>query len=434
MELKTFPRLGESCYFERLENGMAVFVVPRPGYGKTFACVAVNCGGMDSRLDGGGCAPAGTAHFLEHKMFDRKDGSDHQAMTAAGASVNAFTSGNITAYYFSCTDRFPEHLRTLLRCVATPYFTPESVKKETGVILQELAMVSDRPGWRRHRQMLQGLYIHHPVRNPVIGDRSSIQKITAEMLDDYYNTYYYPGNMVLCVAGDVDPHQVVSTARMILPRERREPTARALEKEPLTAVQQETITGMAVSAPEFSLGLKLEPFPNGKAGLRCALLGELAAELVCGRSSPLYNRLYREGLLNRRFSLGCNSVPGAAWLTFGGESPDPYRVRDAILEEAGQLALGLGHERFQQALRAEYGASVRGLDRFDDLCFSLARGWFSDYLYLDFGELYPSLTIGDVRDFLGRAFRPERSALSVTAAPGQVKQAGPNEEKDKAKE
>ncbi|MCC8181818.1 MAG: insulinase family protein [Clostridiales bacterium] len=420
MELKTFPRLGESCYFEQLENGMAVFVVPRPGYGRTFACVAVNCGGMDSRLDGGGSAPAGTAHFLEHKLFDGKDGSAHQAMTAAGAAVNAVTASDITAYYFSCADRFPEHLRTLLRFVSTPWFTPEGVKKETGIILQELAMASDRPGWQRYRQMLQGLYIHHPVRNPAIGDRGSIQKITAEVLDNYYNTYYYPGNMVLCVAGDVDPHQVVSTARMILPWERREPTNRTMEEKPLSAVQQETLSEMAVSAPEFSLGLKLEPFPQGEAGLRCALLGELAAELVCGRSSPLYHRLYREGLLNRRFSLGCRSVSGAAWLTFGGESRDPYRVRDAILEEAGQLAQGLGHERFQQALRAEYGASVRGLDRFDDFCLSLARGWFSGYHYLDFGELYPSLTVGDVRDFLGGAFLPERSTLSVTAAPGQI--------------
>ncbi|MCD7880129.1 MAG: insulinase family protein [Clostridiales bacterium] len=421
MELKTFPRLGESCYFEQLENGMAVFVVPRPGYRKTFACVAVNCGGMDSRLDGGGSAPAGTAHFLEHKLFDMKDGNAHQTMTAAGASVNALTSSDITAYYFSCTDRFPEHLRTLLRCVATPYFTPEGVKKETGVILQELAMMSDRPGWQRGRKLLQGLYIHHPIRTPAIGDRSSIQKITADVLYDYYSTYYYPGNMALCVAGDVDPHQVVSTARMILPRERREPVARTTEKEPLTAVQQKTITGMEVPAPEFSLGLKLEPFPDGEAGLRCSLLGELAAELVCGRSSPLYNRLYREGLLTRRFSLGCNSVPGAAWLTFGGESPDPFRARDAILEEAGQLALGLGHERFQQALRAEYGASVQGLDQFDGLCLDLAQDWFSGCQCLDFGTLYPTLTVGDVRDFLGRAFRPERSTLSVTAAPGQIK-------------
>ncbi|MCD8382056.1 MAG: insulinase family protein [Clostridiales bacterium] len=426
MELKNFPRLGESCYFEQLENGMPVFVVPRPGYGKTFACVAVRCGGMDCHMDGGQNAPAGTAHYLEHKLFDMKDGNIHQTMTAAGASVNAFTSTDITAYYFSCTDRFPEHLRTLLRCVSTPVFTPESVKKETGIILQELAMVSDRPGWQRHQNMLQGLYIHHPIRTPAIGDRSSIQKITAEVLYDFYSTYYYPGNMALCVAGDVDPHQVVSTARMILPRERREPITRTLEDEQRSVARQETVTELEVSAPEFSLGLKLEPFPQGKANLRCSLLGELAAELVCGRSSPLYNRLYREGLLNRRFSLGCRSVPGAAWLVFGGESPDPFRVRDAILEEAGQLSLGLGHERFQQALRAEYGASVQGLDRFDDLCFNLAQGWFSGYHYLDFGDQYPSLTGGDVRDFLGRAFRPERSTLSVTTGKGKMKMADAN--------
>lgn len=421
MERREFSQLGETCYFERLENGLPVFVVSKPGYAKAHACFAVSYGGMHRRFFQGDWqdTPAGIAHYLEHKMFDMKDGNALQTLSAGGASANAFTDSDITAYYFSCTERFPEHLRTLLRFVSTPYFTPESVKKEQGIIRQEIRMTEDNPDWRVYQNLVNGLYRYHPVRESVIGTAKSIAKISADTLYACYRAFYHPGNMVLCVAGDVDPKRVVSIARMILPEGKTATVQKDYgPAEPAEAVCGETVEEMEVSAPSFLLGFKAPAVPHGREGLRQALLGELAGELLCGRSSPIYAKLYGEGLIHKDFSVSCINYPGAAFLVAGGESPEPHRVRKALLEEGAKLVQGIDEGRFQRALRSEYGASVRSLNSFDRVCVNLARGWFGGYHFYDFASLYPTLTAREVAGFLGQVVREAGSSLSIIQPKG----------------
>lgn len=421
MELRKFPAIGESCYFEQLENGLPVFVVPKPGYSKAYAAFVTSYGGMHRRFttDTFRDTPGGIAHYLEHKMFDMKNGNALQTLSAAGASPNAFTASDITAYYFSCTEHFAENLRTLLQFVSTPYFTVESVKKEQGIIGQEIGMVEDNPDWCIYQNLLQGLYHNHPIRHSIIGTKESISEITAETLYECHKAFYHPGNMVLCVAGDVDPRQVISMARMTLTQDKSNLALKDYgEPEPMVSAEQEKVCTMEVSAPNFLLGFKAEPYPAGKAGLRREILADLSAELLCGRSSPLYARLYQEGLINKTFSVGASNYPGAAFLVMGGESADPHRVRDAILEEAERLARGLDERRFRRALRAEYGAQVRSLNSFDDVCIRLARGWFNEYHYYDFAREYEKLTVKDVCAFLKETVQRERSCLSVVSPKG----------------
>ena len=132
MEQRTFDRVGERMYREKLENGLTVCVFPKPEFQKGYAFFATNYGGMDRRfcLDGvWHDTPAGVAHYLEHKMFDTADGNAMQEMAKNGAEPNAFTSNAMTAYYFDCTEHFDETLRQLLSFVSMPYFTDESVAK-----------------------------------------------------------------------------------------------------------------------------------------------------------------------------------------------------------------------------------------------------------------------------------------------------------------
>lgn len=426
MQQRKFPYLGEVCYFERLENGLPIYVVPKQGYSKCYAILAVSYGGMDRRFDRGQGmtdTPAGIAHYLEHKMFDMEEGSALQALSANGASPNAYTASDVTAYYFSCTDRFAEHLRLLIRFVTTPYFTPESVQKEQGIIGQEIGMVQDNPDWRVYQNLLQGLYWRHPLRESIIGTVDTIAQITHETLYDCYGAFYHPGNMALCVAGDVDPKRVISIARSLMPSQ----TAPVAQKdygpaEPLTAAKPEIREEMAVSAPNFLLGFKAAPHPQGQEDLRRTLLGELCAELLCGENSPLYARLYREGLINKSFEGGYSSYPGAAFLALGGESPDPEAVRAAVLEEARRLSAGVDPQRFQRVLRGSYGARVRSLNSLETICGQLFRGCFRGYHYFDFGELYSTLTPKEAAEFLGKTVQAPQSSLSIILPKGATNQ------------
>lgn len=416
MKRVQFPRLGETCYFEQLENGLPVYVVTKPEFEKCFAFFATSYGGMDMRyqLDGQWQdSPAGVAHYLEHKMFDTPDGNALQQLSANGASPNAFTSAAITGYHFECTRHFSANLRTLLSFVSVPYFTQESVDKEQGIIGQEIQMVEDNPDWRLFHNLLEALYQHNPLRVSVAGSQQSIAKITADTLYTCHKAFYHPGNMVLCVAGDVDPEQVTAVARMVLPADQRGKTIKDHgEPEEMTVAQPCVTEEMEVSAPNFLVGFKAEPHPDGVENLRLQLLGDLAGEMLCGRSSPVYQSLYEQGLI-QNFGVTYEDYPEAAFLALGGESPDPERVAHAILEEGERVRReGIPEERFLRCKKAAYGSRVRALNSFEHCCVQLAEGQFKGYHYYQFPELYDSITREEVIAFLGRLICLERMALS----------------------
>ena len=201
MEIKTYPALGERVIWDKLPNGLTIAVLPRPGFTKKLCYFVTDFGSIHTEftLDGKPyTAPAGVAHYLEHKMFDLPDGENAlNILTANGADPNAFTSSGVTCYYFECTEGFEENLRMLLHFVSTPYFTAETVQKEQGIIAQEIRMGEDDPGVSIYYDLLTMLYDHHPIRDRVAGTVESIAEITDKTLYDCHRVFYAPSNMVL---------------------------------------------------------------------------------------------------------------------------------------------------------------------------------------------------------------------------------------------
>lgn len=414
-----YERIGEEVCRERLANGLEVCVVPKPGYAKKYAFFSTRYGGMDTRfrLDGKWLdTPAGIAHYLEHKMFDTREGNALQELAKNGAEPNAFTANAMTAYYFDSTEHFEENLRILLSFVSIPYFTDESVAKEQGIIGQEIGMIEDDPDWVVFMDLMQALYEKHPVRVSVAGSAESISHITAETLYACHKAFYDPSNMVLCVAGDVDPEKICQAAREILPERPGAPVARGDygAQEPAEVCQPMIQREMEVSVPLFQLGFKGEAAPEGEGALRQQLLGELACEALLGNSGPLYARLYREGLVNRNFSYGYESYPGCAFLCAGGESKDPEGVRAAVAAEAERIAReGIDPELWERLKKSSYGNRVRALNSFEHICISQAQSFFQGCDFLRFPEVYDSLTREDAQAMIARWVTPERTALSV---------------------
>ena len=146
MTLHEFPRLGERYWEQRLENGLLLRVVPKPGFARSYAFLGVDYGSIDTSFTRGAIpcrTPDGVAHYLEHKMFDLPEDNAMNLFAAHGGYPNAFTGYAMTAYYFDCTEQFAENLRILLRMVLTPWFPAESVEKERGIIAQEIRMYED---------------------------------------------------------------------------------------------------------------------------------------------------------------------------------------------------------------------------------------------------------------------------------------------------
>ena len=419
MSMTTYPRLGETLYKKQLSNGLTLMVDRRAGFTRKLAYFVTDFGAIHTEFELEGrkiSVPAGIAHFLEHKMFDLPGDRDVSAELAAlGAATNAFTSYDVTAYYISCTENFEPALKLLLEFVSTPYFTEESVQKEIGIIDQEIGMHLDNPDSRVFENLALGLYEQHPIRVPILGSSESIRKITPELLHDCHRAFYTPGNMILCVVGDVDPERVAEIATEMLGSEPR-PVGKKLrnwEETMERAVEAQQLQ-MEVAMPMFNLGFKCEFPGSGEAAIRQEMIGDLAAEAIFGESSELYLRLYEDGLIDSSFGGGFETIDGMAMLLCSGDSDDPEAVRAAVLQQAEKIAqTGVSEEDFRRMKRSAFGRRVRDLDSFDSTCFRLCAYEMSGYNYFDFPALYERIEKEEIQEFLRRVVRKERCSLSV---------------------
>jgi len=418
MKATEYKQINEQVYKGTLPNGLSVFVIPKPDFHKKYAFFATDYGGVDRRFkltDEWIDTPAGVAHFLEHKMFDTANGNALEQLSANGASPNAYTSTDITAYHFECIDKFDENLETLLDFVSVPFFTPESVEKEQGIISQEILMVEDDPDYCLYYGLLRSLFKNNPVRDPVPGTVDSIKKITSDILYDCHKIFYAPSNMVLSVVGNIDPAAVYDTALKILPEnivgipQRDYGTPESLLPE-----AAEFIKSMEVSLPIFLAGCKLAPAKNGHSTLWFEIVSAIALEMLCGHSSPLYLRLYADGLINADFSASFDSAAGVAYTMFGGETREPQRVYDEVKNEIRRILQdGPDISLFGRIKKAAIGSHIRALNSFGVLASSMVEGHFRGFDPFEAPALLSKLTVDDISEFIRENIIPENMAISI---------------------
>ena len=414
-----YPLLDETLYRTTLPNGLTVCVCPRPGFQRKCAYFVTNYGSIHTRFTFEGRThqtPEGVAHYLEHKMFDLPGRDVSAEFAALGANPNAFTSYDLTAYHFSCTDHFPQALELLLEFVSTPYFTEETVEKERGIIAQEIAMYADAPDSRVFEDMMADLYREHPARNPISGSQESIREITPEILHLCHRAFYTPANMMLCVVGDVDPEEVKEIALRVLPKEKTEAARPILGgPETLDPVIPFSTRAMDVAMPMFQLGFKCAlPGCLGEDFARWELVGELAAEVLFGESSALYLELYEQGLIDSSFGGGLDTIDGLAMLVCGGDSNDPEETWQRIVDEAKSLLdRGVAETDFNRLKKSFLGRRVKDLDSFESTCFRLCAYHYDQYDYFRFPELFRQVRPEDVLEFIRENVVAEHSAMSV---------------------
>jgi len=414
-----YPELDEVRCGQVLPNGLTLTVIPRKGFARSIAYFVTDFGSIHTEFDLEGrhyTVPAGIAHYLEHKMFDMPGQRDvSEEFAALGASVNAFTSYDMTAYYFSTTEHFDRCLRLLLEFVSTPYFTGQSVERERGIIDQEIGMNLDSPDSVIFDDLMAAMYRTHPIRTPILGTRETIRQITPELLYLCHRAFYTPGNMLLCVIGDVDPEAVKAAALEVLGDKPRPMAEKCRDwQEPMQCPVQEVSRQMEVAMPTFSMAFKCEPIGAGAEAIRREMVADLAAEALFGESSALYLRLYEQGLIDSSFGGGFETVDGCAMLTCSGDSDEPLAVRDAIVGQAQELKrTGIPEDAFLRMKRSALGRRIRALDSFDGTCFRVCAYHFSGFDYFRFPEVYRSIEKREILDFLAQVVTAPRCAISI---------------------
>lgn len=401
-------------------SGLEIRVAEMSGFSTAYAQFGTKFGSVHRRFHSGDSVtevPAGIAHFMEHKLFEKEDGDVMKKFDALGAVGNAYTDFDRTVYHFHTQRHFYEALALLLEFVQNPYFTQESVERERGIILQELLEALDDPADRGFMQLMEGLYPANPLRDHVLGTAESIAAITPEMLYQCHRLFYQPHNMVLCCAGNVTAAQIIEIADRCLHPAELIPVQRIVPAEPDAPAAAYRRLVMPVGKTQFSIGFRSTPL-SGVHRLRESLLTSLTLDLLIGSAAPLYQRLLREGLLNDTFDTDC--FAGDGWFTVlaEGESDDPQAVLKAILAETDRMqAEGADAALFAVLKKAAYGDSIIGMNHPEAVCSAMMDAfiWGCDS-HFDRTRLLAELTLSDVQRCLRERFRRDRVCLSVITA------------------
>ncbi|WP_281998509.1 EF-P 5-aminopentanol modification-associated protein YfmH [Priestia flexa] len=407
MEKIEFSQLKEQLYHEKMDNGLGVYILPKPEFNKTFATFTTKYGSVDNQFVPLGedkmiKVPDGIAHFLEHKLFEKEDGDVFQQFSKQGASANAFTSFTRTAYLFSCTSNFEQNLETLVDFVQEPYFSEKTVEKEKGIIGQEITMYDDNPDWRLYFGTIQNMYKNHPVKIDIAGTIESISHITKDLLYTCYETFYHPSNMLLFVVGPVDAEKVMTQIRENQAKKDYEDMpeiTRHFDKEPETVAEQKQVLNMPVQASKAMVGLKTrKPERSGQDMLRHELAMNIVLDLAFGKSSSYYEELYKNGLIDETFSYDYTEENGFGFALIGGDTENPEkfyaRIKEILLEVKSN---GLQEEELERVRKKKIGEFLRALNSPEFIANQFTRYAFNDMNLFDVVDTLEKLTVADVK-------------------------------------
>jgi predicted Zn-dependent peptidase len=419
MEKITFDQLQEELFYEKLSNGLDVYILPKKGFNKTYATFTTKYGSIDNHFISKGDkdftkVPDGIAHFLEHKLFEKEHGDVFQQFSKQGASANAFTSFTRTAYLFSSTSNFDQNLETLMDFVQEPYFSEKTVEKEKGIIGQEITMYDDNADWRLYFGLIQNMYHKHPVKIDIAGTIDSIAKITKDMLYQCYYTFYHPSNMLLFVVGPVDSDTTMEFIKQNQSKKSFDPQAeiqRRFDEEPAEVAEKKKVLQMNVQSSKCLVGIKaIDQKLAGPEMLRSELTTNLLLDILFGKSSDNYQKLYSAGLIDETFSYDFTLEQGFGFAMLGGDTPEPDRLASTLEEMLKQAVSGSGisDEGLSKAKKKKIGAFLRSVNSPEYIANQFTRYAFNGMDLFDVVPTLEKITLGDVKKIASELISEER--------------------------
>ncbi len=414
--------LGEEMQYITHKSGLRVYVFPKKNFNKYYAIYATEYGSQDRTFKVPGeddmtTVPDGIAHYLEHKMFEESDGSNaFDRFASTGASSNAFTSFDITAYLFSCTDNFYENLDILLDFVNHPHFTEENVQKEQGIIGQEIKMYDDEPEWRVFFNTLSAMFKENPVKIDIAGTVESISHITPELLYKCYNTFYNPSNMILVLVGDVDIDKALEYVdKHVLAKTNLGRIERFVPIEPKECAKNCIEQTLSVSQPIFRIGFKdNKPGMYGTDLLKKEIATEIILESVFGKSGDLYLEMYEKGLIDSSFGVETELEPRFGYTLIGGDSSEPEKVFEIVKERIDHhVKTGIDKDLIERAKKVLISQDIRLFNSVENMGNTFVRQLINSQNPFEYKDTVENLTYEEIYDRLCEHFDTSNCVLSV---------------------
>lgn len=323
----------------RFGNGLTVLIKEDKSHPVVSLQYWVGTGSMNE----GHWQGSGLSHLLEHLVFK---GTAHfsgqelaRKVQERGGHWNAYTSVNRTVYYIDGpAESWQIFLNLLTELVFFPTFPEDEMEREKEVVRREMAMYADDPDSVAYQLLMQTLYLKHPRRWPVLGERAAFDCLTRQDVLDYHASRYVPNNVVLSIAGDVDAAEILSHLELLVEDLKSRPLNREpIPHEPHQFGSRRVRKEFAVPYSKLHLAWRLpcSAHPDTPA------LSALSSILGGGRSARFYEKFHdRLGLV---YSIEVHSNQsetdeGAFTISMDVDRAQRDKVRDLVLQELRNLA------------------------------------------------------------------------------------------------
>ena len=402
-EEKYYPAVKEIVYRTRLANGLTVALLPKKEFKEVYGSVTVQFGSVDTlvtEVDGYVKEyPAGIAHFLEHKLFEREDASDlMSAFTSLGADSNAFTSFTKTNYLFSATDHFLENLDLLDELVTSAQFTEDSILREQDIIQQEREMYQDDPDSCLFFSTLANLYPGTPLATDIVGSEESISQINLTNLQENFTRFYKPVNMSLFLVGNFDVYQLRDYfERKKLKDLDVQDVAR--EKLVLQDVKQTDSMRMEVSSPKLAIGVRGKREVAEADCYRYHILLKLLFAMMFGWTSDRFQKLYESGKIDASLSLEVEVTSRFHFVMLTMDTKEPvalsHQFKKAIRNFTKDLDITEDHlDTIKREMFGEFFSSMNSLEFIATQYDAFGQG----ETIFDLPKILQEITLEDVLD------------------------------------
>lgn len=396
----------ETRYEETLDNGLHVILWQKPDYQKSLFMMATPLSALDMKQRGKDGEeynfPAGIAHFLEHKMFEMKDGDVMEEFSKVGANVNAFTSYTETCYYFGTSEDIEKPLHLLLDFVQSLEITEESVEKEKGIIIQELHMYKEMSDSRLLMELYASIFLNHPLKYDIGGSDESVTNTTLDDLYSCYNINYHPSTMVLVGVTSSDPTKVM---QMIKENQAKKafkpacPVKREEYHEPKEVARKYYEFHMDVSVPKVAIALKLEGIPDIHMRIQKEWAIRLLLDATFTNLNPLFQQWLNDGIFNDYVGSDIEFGEDFGILMFYAETEKEEEFTKIVYDSIEKIQRGeLSQEVLEQLKKRYFGQTLRYLNGFEDIAISSVRSYFEHSDFFDGINILRALTLEDVKE------------------------------------
>lgn len=399
-------RFQETYCEETLENGLKVIIWQTPGFNKSFFLMGTPLGGLDlKQMDENQNYyefPAGIAHFLEHKMFEKQNCDVMDEFSAMGANVNAFTSYSETAYYFSTTQDPIKPLNLLLDFVQELDISESSVEKEKGIIVQELEMYQQMSEVRIINESLQSMYQQHPLVYDIGGDNDSVLSITKEQLEKCYQLNYHPSKMILVCVTSYDCNSLMEEIKKNQ-KNKKFPEVSKVERfaveEPKDVKCHENSISMDIAVEKVNLSFKLEGIEDAVIRNKREWTYKILLDMFFSSLNPDFQKWIDDEIINTSFSFETDFGRDYGLLMFYSESNKSEEFKDMILSTFKSIK-EIDEKVLQQLKNRYFGISINALQNQKQVAITCMRNYFAGLDFFESIEVIESITKEDVLEAL----------------------------------